>query len=62
MTIDDEHNLYKVYVDWKKHYCIWLSIADVMDWYEDQSVVTKIEYIDICYISPWIFEWIKEIN
>lgn len=59
MTIDDEHNLYKVYLDWQEHYCIWLSIADVMDWYEDQGSVTKVEYVDTCYISPWIFNWLK---
>lgn len=59
MTIDDEHNLYKVYLDWQEHYCIWLSIADVMDGYEDDSSVTKVEYIDTCYISPYIFESLK---
>ncbi len=59
MNIDTEHNLYKVYVDGQEHYCIWLSIADVMDWYEDQCSVTKIEYVDTCYISPFIFNWLK---
>lgn len=59
MTIDDEHNLYKVYVDWKECYWIWMSIADVMEWYEDASSVTKVEYVDICYISPYISELLK---
>lgn len=59
MTIDDEHNLYKVYVDWQEHYSIWMSIADVMEGYEDASAVTKIEYVDTCYISPFIFESLK---
>ena len=59
MTIDTEHNLYKVYIDEQIHYCIWMSIADVIDWYEDVESVTKIEYIDMCYISPFIFESLK---
>jgi uncharacterized protein YbdZ (MbtH family) len=59
MTIDTEHNLYKVYIDWQEHYSIWMSIADVIDGYEDAESVTKIEYISMCYISPFIFESLK---
>ena len=59
MTKDTEHNLYKVYVDLQEQCCIWLSIDDVLDWYEDISSITKIEYVDTCYISPWIFNWLK---
>lgn len=59
MTIDTEHNLYKVYFNSQEHYCVWASIADVMAGYEDASEVTKVEYVDICYISPFIFNSLK---
>jgi hypothetical protein len=36
-----------------------MSIADVIAGYEDAESVTKIEYISMCYISPYIFESLK---
>lgn len=56
---DDELSLYKVmYMD-QEHYCVWESIADVLDWYEDKDDVTSIEFIDTTYLSPWIFKLLK---